>query len=103
MQGAIGLAAPAGTNAAEALREAAALEPEMVAGFYRAAGKVMRLLETEMNRVGGADAGTATDEPHFLPVKLLGDLSPARRHLQRIRQGVLPPTPAVLDEIARSV
>lgn len=51
MQGAIGLRAPMGTKPEDALREAAASEPEMVAGFYRAARNVMRLLETEMNRV----------------------------------------------------
>jgi L-asparaginase II len=51
MQGAIGLRAPMGTKPEDALREAAASEPEMVAGFYRAARNVMRLLETEINRV----------------------------------------------------
>lgn len=51
MQGAIGLKAPPGTVAEDALRAAAASEPEMVAGFYRAARNVAELIEREMNRV----------------------------------------------------
>lgn len=49
MQGAIGLRAPPGTVAEDALKQAAASEPEMVAGFYRAARNVAELLEREMN------------------------------------------------------
>ena len=45
MQGAIGLRAPHGTVAEDALRKAAQTEPEMVAGFYRSALNVMKLLE----------------------------------------------------------
>jgi hypothetical protein len=34
---------------------------------------------------------------------LIGDLGVARRHIQRIRQGVLPASGAVMAEISRSV
>ncbi len=34
---------------------------------------------------------------------LIGDLGPARRHLQRIDQNILQPTPAVLREIRSSI
>ena len=50
MQGAIGLKAPQGTVAEDALRQAAASEPDMVAGFYRSALNVMKLLEGVINR-----------------------------------------------------
>lgn len=50
MQGAIGLKAPPGTIAEEALKKAARSEPEMVAGFYRSAINVMQLLEGKINR-----------------------------------------------------
>lgn len=50
MQGAIGLKAPHGTVAEDALRQAAASEPEMVASFYRSALNVMKLLDGVINR-----------------------------------------------------
>lgn len=41
--------------------------------------------------------------PGKLRQYLLGDLGPARRHLQRIRRRELSPSPGVIDEIAASV
>jgi hypothetical protein len=41
--------------------------------------------------------------PGRLQAYLIGDLGPARRHLERIRTGVLQPTPGVLDEIEASI
>jgi hypothetical protein len=41
--------------------------------------------------------------PGKLGLYLVGDLGPARRHLERIRQGTLQPTPRVLDEISRAI
>jgi hypothetical protein len=54
MEGAIGLTAPPGTDPEAALQQAAVAEPEMVAGFYRAARKVMTLIST-----GGPARGNA--------------------------------------------
>jgi hypothetical protein len=34
---------------------------------------------------------------------IVGDLGPARRHLERIRRGQLQPTSAVLDEIEKAI
>jgi hypothetical protein len=34
---------------------------------------------------------------------LVGDLGPAIRHLDRIKRGALPPSPAVLDEIEAAI
>ena len=41
--------------------------------------------------------------PGRLREYLVGDLGVARRHLDRIRTGILMSTPAVLGEISRSV
>ena len=41
--------------------------------------------------------------PGQLGAYLIGDLGPARRNLQRIREGVLPPTGAIITEIQRSI
>lgn len=40
--------------------------------------------------------------PTFLEY-LEGDLGPARRHIARLKAGILPPSPAVLDEIEASL
>jgi hypothetical protein len=45
-----------------------------------------------------------TDTPKGQLAKyLVGDLAVARRHLERLHLGALHPSPAVLDEIRRSV
>lgn len=41
--------------------------------------------------------------PGQLQKYLTGDLGVAVRHLDRIKNGILQPTPAVIDEIRRSV
>lgn len=45
---------------------------------------------------------TDTYTDHLL-AQLLGDLGVARRHLERLRVGILRPVPAVMDEIEASV
>lgn len=41
--------------------------------------------------------------PGRLREYLIGDLAVARRHLLRIKEGRLPPTPSILAEISRSI
>lgn len=45
----------------------------------------------------------ATPSVEKLPIYLIGDLGPARRHIQRLLDGELPPTPSVLLEIQDSL
>lgn len=64
----------------------------------------MALGDYATGRQRGAEHAYGTDaSAPTLREMLVGDLGPARRHLERIAIGVLQPSPAVLAEIASSI